>query len=838
MLKGRALPARLGARTMKEKELRLALVYYGGVSLAIYQHGVNIEILNLIRASQAYHLPGNSAQRQMPDHVYARSSSAGPSDERVSTEEVYFDLLKEIGRRLDLRVVVDVISGSSAGGINAVVLSRAIVHDLSIAPLTDMWFDEADILKLISPEARAGKWSKWYVSPIMRLIFSRLVREGLLPRDADEEVRRRLSTFVRSRWFKPPFDGAHFSGLLLDGLLAMEGREPSRSTLLPPETRLDLRISVTDYHGAEKAIFMHDPVLIWEREHRQILKFTAERTSQGLTRSDFDKVNIPSLAFAARASASYPGAFPPAQIREMDALIERRGLAWTGKEHFLVTNFSHYRQIGLNPEDVVLLDGSILNNKPLQAAIEALRQHTAYREVDRRLVYIDPHPEQPTIDPGASMPGFFSTLRGALSDLPRHVPIYEELEETSRFNRQVKGLKAIARISRHHVEELIEQATGGALGEHHSVEQIRHWRLTSTNLLSSSALVYNAWMRSLVLDSIEVIANLVTRICGQEPLSQHARWIRQVIEAWAEMKGMFPNDYHIPDTVSENSELPPFARFVVEFGVRYKARRISHIIQEINTIYQIEDGDFDSAVEFRKVDELKRHVSDCLRRLYVFEEPMFLLKFPAQDIRQLFCSEQTADLPAAAHYARSNGAALTALIDRIGEVCGVVGTNDELDQILASPLMGDLSPQSRRIVLSGYLGWPYADVVILPAMNALGLESGAFEEILVDRISPQDAASICIEAGCGPLRGETAIGFGGFLTRSARENDYLWGRIHAIDRLVDIIASTVDPLAGETMPDFAAFKKRAFEAMLRAEEERLAHIPDVVAAVRAEIDKL
>lgn len=837
-LKGRAPRAHQGDLTMKEKELRLALVYYGGVSLAIYQHGVNIEILNLLRASKAYHTPSASAQKQTPDHVFPRPAAAGTSGEAISTEEVYFDLLKEIGRTLDLRVVADVISGSSAGGINAVVLARAIVHDLSLAPLTDMWFNEADILKLISPEARAGKWSKWYVAPIMRLVYARLAREGIVPEDADDDVREQLSTFVRSRWFKPPFDGPHFSELLLDGILAMDVGEPSGSTLLPPETRLDLRISVTDYHGAEKAIFMHDPVLIWEREHRQMLAFTAERTSQGLTRSDFDRADIPSLAFAARASASYPGAFPPAQIKEMSALIERRGLDWTGKEHFLAANFSYYRQIGLDPEDVILLDGSILNNKPLQAAIEALRKHAAYREVDRRLVYVDPHPTQPTMDPGVRMPGFFATLRSALSDLPRHVPIYEELEETSRFNQQIKSLKSIARASRRHIDDLIEQATGGALSERHTVEQIRRWRLTSTNLLSSSALIYNAWMRSLVLESVEVIAGLVARICEQEPLSQHARWIRGVIEAWAETQGMFPDDYHIPDTVSENSQLPPFGRFIVEFGVRYKARRISHIIQELNTIYQIEDGDFDTVAEFEKVDDLKRQVSGCLRGLYIFEDPMFLQKFPGQEIRRMFCADRGAPLPPASEHARARMADLTALIGRIGQICGLVGTNDELDQILSSPLMAELDPRCRRIVLSGYLGWPYADVVILPSMNALGLESGAFEEILVDRISPQDATSVCIAAGCGPLRGETAIGFGGFLTRSARENDYLWGRIHAIERLIDIIASALDPPVGETLPDFASFKKRAFEAMLRAEEERLAHIPEVVAAVRAEIAKL
>ena len=40
---------------MKEKELRFALVCFGGVSLAIYMHGISKEILKLVRASSALH---------------------------------------------------------------------------------------------------------------------------------------------------------------------------------------------------------------------------------------------------------------------------------------------------------------------------------------------------------------------------------------------------------------------------------------------------------------------------------------------------------------------------------------------------------------------------------------------------------------------------------------------------------------------------------------------------------------------------------------------------------------------------------------------------------------
>lgn len=818
---------------MKEKELRLALVYYGGVSLAIYQHGVNVEVLNLIRASKAYHLPRSFGEKQSAGHTFPQDRHA------ASTETVYFDLVKQIGRSLDLRIVADVISGSSAGGINGIVLARAIVHDLDISPLTGMWLDEADILKMTAPEARADRWSKWYLAPFLRPVFARLEREGVLPGPADPEFRRQLSTFVRSRWFKPPFDGLHFSALLLDGLLAMERADQPASTLLPPETRLDLMITVTDYHGAEMPIFMHDPPVVREREHRQMLRFHAVRSTYGLVRSDFLNPNVPSLAFAGRASASYPGAFPPAQVREMDELLAKRDLAWPGKDAFLQANFSHYVQIGLKPEEVVLLDGSILNNKPLRAAIEAVRMHTAYREVDRRLVYIDPHPDRPNLSASLGIPGFFATLRGALSDLPRHDPIYEELEEINRFNDQVSRLKAIAQISLPNVEALIEKATGGGLCSAFTEDQVRHWRLTSTNLLSSSALVYNAWMRSLVLEAADVISGLVARVCGVDPLSQHARWIRGVIEAWCDLEGMFPRDYKIPETVNADAQLPPFARFIVDFGIRYKIRRISYVVQQINTIYQLGDDQTANPIDFQAVDDLKRRVNDCLRSHYIIEDPAFLLKLPASDIRRVFRAECSGPLPGPAHQANQNRADISAVVRQIGEVCGLVSRNEELDEVLSSPAVAALDGKLRRIVLSGYLGWPYWDVIVLPTMNALGLESNAFEEVLVDRISPHDATSVRIDGQRGgSLRGDTAIGFGGFLSRTARENDYLWGRIHAIDRLIDIVASTVDAALVDPLPDFAAFKKRAFNVVLDEEAPRLAAIPEVIAAIRAAIDRL
>src|SRR5690606_20256266 len=131
------------------------------------------------------------------------------------------------------------------------------------------------------------------------------------------EMAERVLSFVRSRWFNPPLDGTRLSAVLLDGLLAMEempGGAPR--SLLPSGTQLSLAVTVTDYHGIDRTIFTHDPPMLREREHRHVLQFSCEHRKSGVIESDFGLDNAPSLAFAARASASYPGAFPPARMAE------------------------------------------------------------------------------------------------------------------------------------------------------------------------------------------------------------------------------------------------------------------------------------------------------------------------------------------------------------------------------------------------------------------------------------------------------------------------------------------------------------------------------------------
>jgi patatin-related protein len=824
---------------MKEKELRLAVVFFGGVSLAVYEHGINREILNLVRASKICHrdksLDGDQKSASSFHDYY-------PDEPENSTGDIYLEFLETLGRDIDLRVIVDVIAGASAGGINGIALATALAHDLSLTPITDLWLTEADMLNLLAPEARARLWSKWYFWPFVRPLLTRLDREGLLPGKADAEMKERVSVLLRSRWFKPPLDGRRLTSLMLEGLEAMGKSGLASESLLPTGARLELLVTVTDFRGLDRPIFIHDPPVAHEREHRHLLRFSLDHRRTGHLQSDFDVDNLPSLAFAGRASASYPGAFPPAQIREIDDILAERHKPWPARTHFLERNFRRYREQGENPEDAVLVDGSVLDNKPIMACVEAIRTHGAFREVDRRLVYVDPHPRSEKAVPGTGVPGFFATLRGALSDLPRHDPVYNELAVISRYNRQARRLKAAIFDARSHVARMIEQGTGGRLKGDFTIEDLRHWRLTSTSLLSGTAIVYDAWMRSLVLEGLDFIVQTIVSACQYAADSREARRVQETIEEWARRQGIIADSYSMPDDIYENTELPPFAKIILNFGIIYKKRRLNFVLHEINNLYQNVSDDDSSAADPESLDLLKIKIQKCIDELSVYEDYNFLSRRAIAICRRLFVGaviggNEKNSSDDVVHPNKDDFDELSKLIDRLGQECDVARTIDNTDAVLASPLLLNLGERCRVAILTGYLGYFYWDIILRPAASALSLDAGPIEEILIDRISPEDATTITPYDRKNVLLGGSFAGFGGFLSRSIRENDYLWGRLHAVDRLFDILASTVPAnMRGDF--DIGALKKRAFVAVHEEEAKRLKFIPEVIAQLGETIARL
>jgi hypothetical protein len=106
--------------------------------------------------------------------------------------------------------------------------------------------------------------------------------------------------------------------------------------------------------------------------------------------------------------------------------------------------------------------------------------------------------------------------------------------------------------------------------------------------------------------------------------------------------------------------------------------------------------------------------------------------------------------------------------------------------------------------------------------------------VKVDRISPDDATGIRGGGAEATLKGIRFNSFGAFFSRAYRENDYLWGRLHGADRLVDIVLST---LGHRHLPPGTAtdLKRALFRAILDEEEARLTAVPKLFEQLRAEI---
>jgi predicted acylesterase/phospholipase RssA len=100
------------------REIRIALVLYGGVSLAVYENGVSRCFYDLVK--------GNGV----------------------------FKLLLKL---LDAKAVVDVIAGTSAGGINGLLLAAALESGTDFTNTADLWLSQGDFGVLLGELKRTSK---------------------------------------------------------------------------------------------------------------------------------------------------------------------------------------------------------------------------------------------------------------------------------------------------------------------------------------------------------------------------------------------------------------------------------------------------------------------------------------------------------------------------------------------------------------------------------------------------------------------------------------------------------------------------------------------------------
>jgi len=760
---------------VREKELRLALICYGGISLAVYMHGITKEVWRLARASRAFH--------------------AG-EDADPGSEAVYRRLIEAIAREceLDVRVLVDILAGASAGGINAIFLAEAIAGGRSLEPLTDLWLETADVDRLIDPSmSRMSRLAKAAAVPIAWAWSSRRgALEQTVEAEHREEIRSKLANFIRARWFAPPFSGPGFTRLLLGAFDAMASG-PEGAPLLPSYHPLDLFVTVTDFYGYPERLRLNSPPEVIEQEHRLILSF--RRAGPGRLADPAE------LAFAARATASFPGAFPPFQVAELDSVLEERGAHWPGRADFLTRALPRQSALG-TAEAAVLIDGSVLANAPFRPAIKALQSRPAHREVDRRFVYIDPKPGMRSVRLAASesdeAPGFFATIFGALSDIPREQPIRDNLEAIDHRSSTIRRLRRIVEAMRPEVEAAIERAFGSTfLLMRPTAKRLAAWRARAQIVAAREAgYAYAAYGHFKVAGVAEEVAERIFQLGGGGDRGRQER-VRQAI--WSEIRRRGLADQ---EAMTSSGARPQVVLFLRSFDSAFRTRRLRFLVRRLGQIEEQPDPPRDAIAAAR--GEIYRLIGRY--------------------------SEETAE--AGAEVYRAAEAHPGAALDALAAAWSLRADDDEADARLTEALAAFPKPERRSLILA-YLGFPFYDIATLPMLQGEGLDE--YDEVKVDRISPEDATAIRAGGVGATLKGIQFNSFGAFFSRAYRENDYLWGRLHGADRLIDITVSTLPE--GLHLPEglTARLKREAFRAIIAEERPRLLEIQPLFDSLDQEI---
>ena len=783
------------------REVRIALVCYGGVSLAIYMHGVTRELHRLVVASSRFDEERNPF-------------------EPPSSEHVYWELLRELAAEdgVQTRVVVDVISGTSAGGINGVFLAKAIAHDLSQQSLRDLWFEEADIAKLLSgprlldPLGVKGKLA-WFV-----------VRALL--------ARGRVT---------PPLRGDRMCQLLYQALSAMAppaisttsaaiaSERPDREGLLPPTSSLELFVTMTDARGHRRYLPIGnrrlggEPLVVSDLTHRHVVRFALD-PSRG-DDAFAGGANDAALAFSARATSCFPGAFPPVSLADFMRDIgqpDSPDLPMIEREFFRA-----YQLARQGPRHTYFIDGGVLDNFPFGYAIEAITRKPAANEVKRWLVYIEPDPSRASSEPAGAapaetapprQPGWVDTILAGLSSIPRKEPIVDDLARVRAFNERVAYIADLTQTNYPQIEaallETDQDLRGGELNQANIGQVMSAMNQRAKQRLGSG---YASYLRLKLQGIADDVADIVARAYAYPPDSGQASFVRTVM--LANIADRFP--------AGRAEVTEALVRFLRTFDLAFTDRRLRFVIQGVNDAYRQDNprlGPLDLDRR-QQLDMVKAELYAKLEQLWAVVSPASVQTGVGREPFGLFDEDQLAEPVrrevSPQEFAYDHRDQLNALLDRLGTYLD--GALQPFPGRLWEQFVAVTSgwPELQQLLLVRFLGFPVWDTLILPIVELSEIRQ--LRPIDIVRISPRDG-----RPGRLPpkeLKGAAVHHFGAFFDRTAREHDFLWGRLDGAEQLLDLVAPDLDE----------RWYHRAFQAVLEEEGPQLPAIGSVIEQIGAQL---
>ena len=744
-------------------EYRFAVVMYGGISLAVYMNGISQELLSLVRST-------------------AEPEKNGKKTELTGTDRIYRELAELLSIEKDgkahIRFVIDIISGTSAGGINGVFLAKALTARKDLTSLKQTWVEEADFSKLLNDD-----------------------REPLRGLPAQDPPRSLLN-------------GERMYIKLFEALAAMDEAQPRKSYV----DEMSLWVTTTDLIGRLTPLRLSEQV--WEREYRTVFNFLY--TADDSTPNHFGPQNTPFLAFAARCTSSFPVAFEPMQLTSVPRLLRfspvfKKGGDYDQKPDIWKGFFPGQEDPQIPDSDRFFADGGYLDNHPFDHAIEALNRQPSHVRTLRKLLYIEPSPENPELDhPGvdkdgkAVQPDAIENAWDGLAGIPGQQPIQDSLIQIQKRNRTIRKVNEVILEISAAVEgsEIFANARDGNADASRKVVEDA----------SGKRVGFSAYTALNVYAVTDDLALRIARLSGIDNEPDLVYAIRCLIKVWRKQ-------------VYENRD----GQFLLDFDISYRMRRYQFVKNQLQALgcldesaiaglaklgivlkTETEQDDFRSELaDTRKVFDasfriLRLRSIEAQQGLYGLAEAVNALNIDKSDLESILgggndqenpdrirrpCENNGTDLDQKATnlLAKITPEPLKRLSEAITNAYRgpIDDARNHITEELSKLGNEEGTPQRRNVLRLAKLyfyGFQEFDAAIFPIIY--GTDVGELDPVEVIRISPQDATTIVDERKTGRLKlAGTAFGnFGAFLEAAWRRNDILWGRLDGAERIITVLA--------------------------------------------------
>jgi len=507
------------------REMQLGLVVYGGLSLAIYTHGICQEFYHAVRGRGIYKL---------------------------------------VKALTDADLVVDLISGSSAGGINGILLGYAIANSserelVDFSAFAKIWRNSGDLLKLLQ----------------------------------------------KPQLFKSQIGGANSNsesfdrrGLLVTLIKAIEYKLPrSQQEWFSPTKELDLAIAGTDYLGKVDRKLDEKRLNLTSKNHRTLFRLKHRQGRKEPFNPYYNDPTLPrtpndtyqALVKLCQITAGTPVIFPLVEVDLNDRLnlVDRQLVIW-GKLA------QHYAPDLMTRSDkLYFLDGGLLDNTPLTCLMKEAYYRLPSRQGHRKLFYVDPNPESlndrlQLSSKKQSRMG--QILQAAALSMPIHQSITNDLRTIHEHNHKVRRYQTLIDRAEVEVDERQLLASGDRTqSQIHLRGRLFDFRDRNLPLLLQADLGSQNNQYSVILDKIDRI------LTSKFTTGQDRQHYHQLLER--------------------------FESQVIDLDVEYSIRQHFYLIDRIADLLAI-NPDADSR---QKLEYLSKQLSCNIKLLEVVKASIELL---------------------------------------------------------------------------------------------------------------------------------------------------------------------------------------------------------------------